>query len=896
MAEGPPPEDFSKLPLEDKLSHKVWKARMMGYEEAAKLFRRIDDEKSSEYNKTCEAVVAGIVTKCLNARPKTKQGGIDVCLMYTEIEQQAVVQEEITKGLTNKQPKIVTACVFVLRTMLTEFGAKVVNMKQLLKSMPSMFEHSDKNVRAEAKLLAVEVYRWMGPPLRGILDKSLKPVQMKELDDEWGKMSGGPALPNRRLRSQQETAAVVSAGGGGGGADSGGDVGGAVGEASDAIDPYDLLDPVDADTKWKERKEVLELVLPLSQSPKITPGDFTELLKALKKVITKDSNVMVVAVAGNIVAGLATGLRKAFQSHAPFVLAGIFEKFKEKKQMVVVALRDAADAAYLSTTLGGIQEQILEALENKNPNVKSETLLFACRCFQQCTAAMLPKASLKAFCPPIIKSADPNVREAAFESIATLLKVVGERPMNLYIEAIDKTKMAKIQEHKEKVELKIKKKKPAASSGGGKGGGGKGGKGGKAGGGGKGKGGKDEAPDPPEPAISSEELDDKANEVLPPGLLARFEDPKWKERLEACEKLKQFVEGLPGDEMQSLLMIKVLARKPGWKDSNFQVDISGQIKSSLIAELSDKNWKVRGEGLTKVQEILAQAKFIQPSLGELPGALKARLGDTNKNHTHVRAACVSCLNVWVTEVTLVPFIEGELLSTALQMENPNLRTELLSWLEEKVPAAKGKLPPEVTAIIPPIYACLEDRNGEARLVHQGKKEPVKPEPESKPSRSREQDKPVSEPDEQPPPPAATAAATKKGKGSATKPKVLKWNFASPRSEHVVQLKEQLQPCLSPDLFAQMCHDDFKQHLKALETLIKAVSGPAPPHKEAAIGSLDLLLRWITLRFFDTNTTVNMKCLEFLPILFQMLTNEGDFRMSDYEGQAFLPYLVTKVHT
>ena len=28
--------------------------------------------------------------------------------------------------------------------------------------------------------------------------------------------------------------------------------------------------------------------------------------------------------------------------------------------------------------------------------------------------------------------------------------------------------------------------------------------------------------------------------------------------------------------------------------------------------------------------------------------------------------------------------------------------------------AKGKLPPEVTAIIPPIYACLEDRNGEVQ--------------------------------------------------------------------------------------------------------------------------------------------------------------------------------------
>ena len=43
-----------------------------------------------------------------------------------------------------------------------------------------------------------------------------------------------------------------------------------------------------------------------------------------------------------------------------------------------------------------------------------------------------------------IDSADPNVREAAFESIATLLKVVGERPMNMYIETIDKNKMTKV--------------------------------------------------------------------------------------------------------------------------------------------------------------------------------------------------------------------------------------------------------------------------------------------------------------------------------------------------------------------------------------------------------------------------------------------------------------------
>ena len=31
-----------------------------------------------------------------------------------------------------------------------------------------------------------------------------------------------------------------------------------------------------------------------------------------------------------------------------------------------------------------------------------------------------------------------------------------------------------------------------------------------------------------------------------------------------------------------------------------KVDISGQIKSSLIGELGDKNWKVRGEALQQV--------------------------------------------------------------------------------------------------------------------------------------------------------------------------------------------------------------------------------------------------------------------------------------------------------
>ena len=43
--------------------------------------------------------------------------------------------------------------------------------------------------------------------------------------------------------------------------------------------------------------------------------------------------------------------------------------------------------------------------------------------------------------------------------------------------------------------------------------------------------------------------------------------------------------------------------------------------------------------------------------------------------------------------------------------------QLLGWLEEKLPSA-GKLPPEMSAIIAPLYSCLEHRNGEVRKKSQ----------------------------------------------------------------------------------------------------------------------------------------------------------------------------------
>lgn len=63
--------------------------------------------------------------------------------------------------------------------------------------------------------------------------------------------------------------------------------------------------------------------------------------------------------------------------------------------------------------------------------------------------------------------------------------------------------------------------------------------------------------------------------------------------------------------------------------------------------------------------------------------------------------------------------------------------------------------------------------------------------------------------------------------------------------------------------------------------------------EAVIGCLDLVLKWFTLRFFDTNTSVIMKTLEFLKLLFTMLSRKN-YQLNDYEASSFIPYLILKV--
>ena len=107
-------------------------------------------------------------------------------------------------------------------------------------------------------------------------------------------------------------------------------------------------------------------------------------------------------------------------------------------------------------------------------------------------------------------------------------------------------------------------------------------------------------------------------------------------------------------------------------------------------------------------------------------------------------------------------------------------------------------------------------------------------------------------------------------------KILKWHFTQPRAEFVDQLKDQMNTAnFNKTLMTQMFHNDFKQHLKAIETLSKYIDVDL----EGLIANLDLILKWVTFRFFETNPSVLLKSLEYLNDVFAALADDS-YSMND----------------
>lgn len=516
MADGQE-EDFSQLPLPDRFVHKNWKVRKEGYEAAAKEFELTPDEsdpafrpflsdpglwKSAAGDSNVAAQQEGLAALCAflkyggqqaavksrnytlqaiyekglsSTRPQAKASALEALLLYIELDKSDPVIEELLPALSHKQPKVIAATLNAITAIFHNYGVKIVEPKPVLKALPKVFGHADKNVRAEAQALTVELYRWLKEAMKPVFWGELKPVQQQDLEKLFEKVKEEPAPKQERLtRAQQAAEAAAPPASRGGEA---GEVAGAEEEEEEAeVNAFDFAEPIDVypkipadfhemvgSTKWKERKEALDGLFNMLNTPRIKEGPFDDVVRTLAKSM-KDANIAVVTVAANCVEKLAQGLRRGFAKYRSTIMSPMMERFKEKKQSVADALGAALDAVFASTSLSECLEETLGFLPNKNPNVKAETIKFLVRCLRT-TREVPSKPEQKLIADvatKLLTESTEAIRSGGAEILGTLMKIIGERAMNPYLDGLDDIRKAKIKEFFDTAEVKAKEKPKAA--------------------------------------------------------------------------------------------------------------------------------------------------------------------------------------------------------------------------------------------------------------------------------------------------------------------------------------------------------------------------------------------------------------------------------------------------
>ncbi|KAJ5941968.1 Armadillo-like helical [Penicillium verrucosum] len=511
-------EDFSSLPLADRFAHKNWKVRKEGYEDAKAQFEKTADEshpvfvpfiqdpglfKGAVADSNVAAQSEGLAAYCAflkfggaqactrtrtytigplaekglpSTRPVGKASAQEALLLCVELDKSDAVIEELLPMLSHKVPKVVAASLAALTLIYHNFGCKIVDPKQTLKALTKVFGHADKNVRAEAQNLTVELYRWLREAIKPLFWAELKPVQQGDLEKLFEAVKQDPTPKQERFtRAQQDAMATASATPAGEeGEEPAGDD---FDEEEDAVvvDAFDLAEPVDvikkvpadfhdqlASSKWKDRKEALDALYNVINVPRIKDGPYDDIVRGLAKSM-KDANVAVATVAANCVDVLARGLRNGFSKYRSTIMAPMFERLKEKKTAVTDALGQALDAVFTTTTLTECLEEIFEYLKHKNPQIKQETVKFLVRCLR-ITRTVPAKPEQKAIADAgtkLLTESAPAIREGAAEILGTLMKILGERAMNPYLDGLDEIRKTKIKEYFGTAEVKAKERPKA---------------------------------------------------------------------------------------------------------------------------------------------------------------------------------------------------------------------------------------------------------------------------------------------------------------------------------------------------------------------------------------------------------------------------------------------------
>lgn len=129
--------------------------------------------------------------------------------------------------------------------------------------------------------------------------------------------------------------------------------------------------------------------------------------------------------------------------------------------------------------------------------------------------------------------------------------------------------------------------------------------------------------------------------------------------------------------------------------------------------------------------------------------------------------------------------------------------------------------------------------------------------------------------------------------------VLKWNFEAPRKELIDLLADQCAGNLNGELISLLFstdhykEKDFLNGLQQLDSFLSSSEIAKATVIQRAICNCDLVLRYLSIRFCDTNTSIFIKSLDLLETLISTL-DEGGYLLNEFEASSFIPYFINKV--
>ncbi|KAL1560195.1 Protein MICROTUBULE ORGANIZATION 1, variant 2 [Salvia divinorum] len=735
-------KEAKKLPWEDRLAHKNWKVRNDAnidlaavcdgiqnpkdprLREFGPFFRKaVADSNAPVQEKALDALIVflkaadadagryakevcdAIVAKCLTGRPKTVEKAQIAFMLWVELEAVEAFLDGMEKAIKNKVAKAVVPAIDVMFQALSEFGSKIIPPKRILKMLPELFDHQDQNVRASSKGLTLELCRWIGKdPVKSILFEKMRDTMRKELEAELGNVTG-TAKPTRKIRSEQdkepEPESVSEAVGSVPTEES-------VADVPQEIDEYELVDPVDIlmpleksgfwegvkASKWSERKEAVAELTKLASTKKIAPGDFSEVCRTLKKLIT-DVNIAVAVEAIQALGNLARGLRTHFSASCRFLLPVLLEKLKEKKPTSTEALTQTLQAMHKSgcLSLTDTVEDIKVAVKNKVPLVRSLTLGLVTFCIETSNKAAILKVHKEyvPICMESLNDGTPEVRDAAFSALAAIAKMVGMRPLEKSLEKLDDVRKKKLSEMiggstgdpstlansgvvqssagvlttgasessfvRRSAASMLSGKKPitAAPAATNKATSGKSGTNKKGDAGGQTKVSKPVEHEDVEPTeISLEEIESRLGSLIQAETITQLKSAVWKERLEAIVSFKEQVESLTDVDPSVEVLIRLLCVIPGWNEKNVQV---------------------QQQVIDIVTHIAATAsKFPKKCVVFCLSGITERVADIK-----TRAQAMKCLSTFC-EAVGPGFIFERMYKIMKEHKNPKVLSEGLSWM------------------------------------------------------------------------------------------------------------------------------------------------------------------------------------------------------------------------